>query len=176
MKIYIVGMPGSGKSFLGRKIAQSLKLQFIDLDELIEKQEKKIIRTIITEDGETYFRGIERSILHGTEFKNKCVISCGGGTPTFFDNMDWMKKNGIVIWIHTPLEIISERIFKNITRRPLFIGLSKEEIKNKLQELSKIRVPYYKKASLTIAINKHNKVALSTVIQQIIKYSKKIYQ
>ena len=55
MKIYIVGMPGSGKSFLGRKIAQSLKLQFIDLDELIEKQEKKIIRTIITEDGETYF-------------------------------------------------------------------------------------------------------------------------
>jgi len=176
MKIYIVGMPGSGKSFLGRKIAQSLKLQFIDLDELIEKHEKKIIRTIIAEEGENYFRTIERTILHETEFKNKYVISCGGGTPTFFDNMEWMKKNGIVIWIQTPLEIISERIIKNITRRPLFIGLSKEEINTKLQELSKKRVPFYKKANLTIAINKQNKVSLSTVIQQIIKYFKKLKQ
>ena len=176
MKIYIVGMPGSGKSFLGRKIAQTLKLQFIDLDELIEKQEKKIIRTIIMEDGEAYFRSIERSILHETQLKNKCLISCGGGTPTFFDNMEWMKKNGIVIWINTPLDIISDRILKNITRRPLFIGLSKEEIKIKLQELSKKRVPFYKKASLTIDINKQNKVSLSAIIQHIIKYSKKINQ
>lgn len=176
MKIFIVGMPGSGKSYLGRKIAQTLKLQFLDIDELIEKHEKKLIRTIILENGEKYFRDIERTILHQTEFKNKFVISCGGGTPTFFDNMDWMKKNGIVIWINSPLEIISERIAKNITRRPLFIGLSKEEINNKLLELSQKRTPFYKKSNITIEINKQKKLSLSSIIQQVIRYSKKINQ
>lgn len=174
MKIYIVGMPGSGKSYLGRKISQTLKLQFIDLDDLIEKHEKKLIRTIILENGEKYFRELEQNILHQTELKNKFVISCGGGTPTFFDNMDWMKKNGIVLWINTPLEIISERISKNITRRPLFIGLSKEEINKKLLELSQKRAPFYKKSNITIDISKQKKLSLSSIIQQVIKYSKKI--
>ncbi len=169
-------MPGSGKSYLGRKLAQSLKLQFMDLDELIEVHEKKLIRTIILENGELYFRELEQKILHQTKQKNKFIISCGGGTPTFYDNMEWMKKNGIVLWLHTPLEIIHERILKNITRRPLFIGLSKEEISNKLEEISKKRNPFYKKSNITIEINKQNKLSLSSVIQHVIKYSKKINQ
>ncbi len=166
-------MPGSGKSYLGRLIAHSLKLQFVDLDDLIEKHEHKMIKHIVQEQGETYFRELEKKMLHETQLKNKLVISCGGGTPIFYDNIDWMKKNGIVIWIHTPLRIISERIFKNITRRPLFIGLSKEELNMKLIELSEKRTRFYKKANITIAIKEQTKLPLSSVIQQVIKYSKK---
>ncbi|MES2616591.1 MAG: shikimate kinase [Bacteroidota bacterium] len=176
MKIYIIGMPGSGKTYLGRQLAQSLKLQFIDLDEWIEKKEKRLIRTIIQEKGEPYFRTVEREVLHMTADKNNFIISCGGGTPVFFDNMEWMKNEGIVIWLNTPLEIISERISKNITRRPLFMGLSKDEISEKLNEIYKIRFPFYKKANFFIEGNGQKMFSLNTIIQQVIKYSKNKFQ
>ncbi len=171
MKIYLIGMPGSGKTFLGRKLAQALKLQFTDLDESIEKKEQQMIRQIIQEKGETYFRECEQELLHQTEHKNNFVISCGGGTPIFYNNMEWMKKHGIVIWLNTPLPIISERILKNITRRPLFMGLSKEELNIKIEDLLKKRNPIYKKAHISIEINLKNKSSLSSVIQDVIAFS-----
>lgn len=174
MKIYLIGMPGSGKTFLGRKIALALKLQFTDLDEKIEKQEHMMIRQIISEKGETYFRELEKDVLHQTADKNNFVISCGGGTPVFYDNMEWMKKNGIVIWLNTPVRIIAERIFKNITRRPLFIGLSKDELNIKIEELIKKRTPFYRKAHLVIEKNLHNNSSLSTVIQDVIYMTSKL--
>ena len=123
------------------------------------------------EKGEPYFRELERETLHSTVQKNNFVISCGGGTPVFYDNMEWMKKNGIVIWLNTPLDVISERIFKNITRRPMFMGLSKEELNVKIDELTKKRSPIYKKAHISIEKYYQNKLLLSTVIQDIIKLS-----
>ncbi len=174
MKIYLIGMPGSGKTFLGRKLAQALKLQFIDLDEWIEKKEQQMIRQIVQEKGETYFREREQELLHQTELKNNFVISCGGGTPVFYNNMEWMKKHGIVIWLNTPLSIISERILKNITRRPLFMGLSKDELNIKIEELLKKRNPIYKKSHISIEINTKNKSSLSSVIQDVIAFSSKI--
>lgn len=164
-------MPGSGKTFFGRKLSQALHLQFLDLDEIIEKKEHQIIKNIVQEKGEPYFRELERVTLHSTSLKNNFVISCGGGTPVFYDNMEWMKKNGIVIWLNTPLEVISERIFKNITRRPMFMGLSKEELNEKIDELSRKRSPIYKKAHISIEKYSQNKLLLSTVIQDIIKLS-----
>lgn len=171
MKIYLIGMPGSGKTYLGRKLANSLKLQFSDLDEVIEKREQQLIKNIIQEKGEDYFRQIEKETLHQTSLKNNFVISCGGGTPVYFDNMEWMKKEGIVIWLNTPLSVISERIYKNITRRPLFMGLSKEDLNAKIDELIKKRNIFYKKAHISVEMKFQKTHSLSAVIQDIIIFS-----
>lgn len=173
MKLYIIGMPGSGKTYLGRQLAQSLKLQFADLDEIIEKQTRQTIRHYIEEKGETDFRLREHETLKSTASLNNIVISCGGGTPVFFDNMEWMKKHGTVIWLNTPIDIISERISKNITRRPLFMGLSRDEINEKLNKIFAQRQVFYRKAHFFVDGHNAYKPSLNSVIQRIIKNSKR---
>lgn len=165
-------MPGSGKSYLGKKLALSLKLKFYDLDHLIEKKENQTIKQIISINGEDHFRHLETSILKGLEKENNIVISCGGGAPMFFDNLEFMKKHGIVIWLNTNLNTISSRIQKNLTRRPMFEGLNSLEIDSKLSELFIQREKKYKKADFEINILGKEKQSLSSVIQIVMNYSK----
>jgi shikimate kinase len=175
MKIFVVGMPGSGKTFIGKKLSLSLKLKFYDLDIQIEKDEQQSIKQIIYSKGEAYFRKIESGVLRKLEGEKNIVISCGGGTPLFYDNMEFMKRNGIVIWINTDLSLIKERIQKNITRRPQFEGLDDVEIGIKIHDLYQLRQQSYKKSDIEIKINGKEINLLNTVIQQVIKtYKRKI--
>jgi len=172
LRIYIIGMPGTGKTHFGRMLAQSLKMQFFDLDEMLEKQESLSIRQVIAEKGEPYFRQHEHEMLKKTLSYNNCVISCGGGTPFHYNNMDMMKLNGIVVWLNTDLRIIMKRIAQNITRRPLFLGLSESEIHEKLNVLYENRRRTYAKADVLIDHNQHYPVSLSSVIQKVMKHFK----
>ncbi len=173
MRIYIIGMPGTGKTHFGRLMAKSLHLQFFDLDEQIEKREGALVRQIIPEKGETYFREAEHSVLLKLSSNNNCVISCGGGAPMFYNNIDLMKSTGIVIWINTDLNLIARRIAQNITRRPLFMGLNEEEILIKLHEIYDFRKKNYAKADLVSEINVAHNNSLTSVIQGVIKISQR---
>lgn len=173
MRLYLIGMPASGKSLLGKQLALSLNLRYIDLDLQLEKTEGCYIRDIIAKHGYQYFREKEKACLHSILNENQIVVSCGGGTPMFYDNIEKMKKSGIVIWLNADLSLISQRIKQNITRRPLFSELNEAEIDQKVRELYKEREEIYKLSDVKIVIKNHSKNILSSVIQQVMRFKKR---
>jgi shikimate kinase len=166
-------MPGTGKTHFGRLMAKSLHLQFFDLDEQIEKREGALVRQVILEKGESYFRQVEHEVLLQLSTNNHCVLSCGGGAPMFFNNIDVMKSTGIVVWINTDLTLIAKRIHQNITRRPLFMGLNELEILQKLHDIYELRKKNYAKADLVSEINVGHDNSLISVIQGIMKINRR---
>ena len=154
MRIYLVGFMGSGKSTLGRKMSKLSNLNFIDLDKYIEERFFKTIPTLFSEEGETGFREKERwSLTEVSHFEN-VVISTGGGTPCFFDNMELMNRTGFTVYLAPPIDILAGRILKSNTERPLVLGKSKEELLEYIRETLEVRSPFYEKARL-IAREEH---------------------
>ena len=102
-KIFLIGLMGSGKSYWSKKMSKWIKSAGYDLDALIEMNEEKTIAELFAEDGEEYFRKTETKLLKWFKEKKKYVLATGGGTPCFNENMQWMKKEGIVIWLDESL-------------------------------------------------------------------------
>jgi len=150
MRIYIVGYMGSGKSSIGKKLAARLGYLFIDLDTRIEEQQNKTIVELFSEKGEEEFRTFERIALHETFYLDNLVVSTGGGTPIFFDNIDLMIKNGLCIYLQADIDVLISRLIPNQNIRPLIAHLSKEDLQKFIQEQLNIREPYYLKAQLYI--------------------------
>lgn len=148
MRIYLIGLPGSGKTTLGKQVAKALKLTFIDMDEKIEQSEGKSIPELFSKEGESYFREIERAVLHQVALEENCIISTGGGAPCFFDNMDYMNKTGKTIFLDVSPETLSQRLSVGNNKRPLLEGVNSllKEISLKHQQ----RMPFYTKAQLHI--------------------------
>jgi len=118
-KIFLVGLPGTGKTTLGKELATELNIPFFDLDEEIEKQAKQVIRSIFSEKGEDHFRQLEHDQLRRIiQESQSFVLSTGGGAPCFFDNMQMMNKSGTTIFINTPIHLIKQRI-QHDSARPL---------------------------------------------------------
>lgn len=147
-KIYLVGLPGAGKSHCGRWLAKQLNWQFEDLDALIEDAMQKKVAEIFDEHGEEVFRQLEAEELRKTAKMENTVISCGGGTAAWHDNMDWMLRNGLTVYINTPIERIAARISHNSPKRPLFAGMNEPQITTKLYEISEKRGEFYSRAKL----------------------------
>src|ERR1700730_8426215 len=141
MKFFLLGFMGTGKTYWGKFWAEQYKLEFFDLDTEIEKQAGLSISGIFEQYGELFFRQKEREVLHSFEVRDNFILSCGGGTPCFFDNMEWMNTHAATIYIHTPPEILKERLKREKDHRPLIRSLSDEElegfIRNKLSEREK---------------------------------------
>lgn len=153
MKIFLIGMPGSGKSTLGRSIAKRLNYTFADLDALIVAQEGMSIPDIFARHGEEYFRQAEQRALHRTETSERVVIATGGGTPCFYENMAWMKRHGVTVWLDVSPATIASRINGNTEasrQRPLFAGKSKAQITATLIEMHQNRAPFYRLAQLKV--------------------------
>lgn len=148
MRIFLLGFMGCGKSFSGRRLAEKFNLSFVDLDHYIEAKEGRSIRKIFEEEGESYFRKIEKECLHEMKNKEMTVISTGGGTPCFFDNMRWMNENGITVFLETPPEILAERLISEMENRPLLQGLSKKELIDFIEKKLEMRNPFYFKTQL----------------------------
>lgn len=147
MKIYLVGMPGSGKSTLGEQLARALDVQFLDLDTEIEKKEGKSIPQIFLEHGENYFRIVEAEKLRelaGSD--NSFVLATGGGAPCFYNGMDTLNETGISVFLNVPISELIRRVSRN-KDRPL---LANEDIEKKMQTLLEKRLPVYKKASIVV--------------------------
>ncbi len=147
MRIYLIGMPAAGKSTFGRALAQALALSFTDLDHYITELGQKSIAAIFEQEGEAYFRALERDCLHKLSAQSNIVIATGGGTPCFFDNMAYMLSQGQVVFLETDLETLAERILQQ-SGRPMFAGLSGEEIQQKLETLYQLRLPFYRQAHI----------------------------
>ena len=141
---------GSGKTTLGRKLACIIQHQFIDLDEYIEEQEGRIISQIFEEDGEDYFRKLERVYLHKVIEKEDVVISTGGGTPCFFDNMDQMNEYGKTIYINMHPKALLPRLISSPSTRPLLAGKDGKEMLNYVFKTLRSREKYYHKAKRVV--------------------------
>lgn len=145
----MVGMPGSGKSTMGRALALALKSAFIDLDEYIEKQERESISNLFSSRGESVFRELEAQYLRNFHSgQDKTIVATGGGTPCFMDNMDYINESGISIYLEVPTEILVKRLIRNSSGRPLLAEKSETELLAYLNDLHTKRKPYYSRATL----------------------------
>ena len=154
-KVFLVGMPGSGKSRMAKFISSVTDLSYKDLDDEIERTEGKSIKEIFKNHGETYFRNKETEILKNIIEKNKnLIIATGGGTPCFNHNIDLINKSGLSIFLNTSLDVIVERISRK-NKRPLFKNKDVEEtVKKMFQE----RIKFYSKSGHHVTKNNRDKV------------------
>lgn len=143
---------GSGKSYWGRQLAFHFHYPFLDLDKGIEMAGNKSINEIFEQDGEASFRKMEQQTLHQlNDTYSKYVMSCGGGTPCFFDNMEWMLKTGMVIWLNPSMEVLAERLITGRDKRPLIKATGSEaEIVSVLSGLIEGRLPFYNQSHYII--------------------------
>ena len=148
MRIYLVGFMGSGKTTFGRKLAQKLGYAFADLDERLAAQSGKTIPELFANLGEAEFRKLEQEVLHQTMADADVVVSTGGGTPCFFDNMAWMNKQGVTIWLDEPLTAIAARLAPEKEHRPLIAKLSDSELLAFLEKQRAERLSFYSSAQI----------------------------
>ena len=147
MLIFLLGMPASGKTTLGKKLAQQLDYAWVDLDDVIEEVEARCITSLFQEKGETYFREQEQKALHSVLSCKNTVVSTGGGTPCFFNNMQVIKRQGLSIFLNPPLQAIAKRIQTEENKRPMFQNFSEMELNLQLTKLYKERITYYTQAT-----------------------------
>lgn len=144
--IIIIGYMGAGKTTVGKALAKELGVMFYDLDWYIETRMHKTVKEIFDEKGEEGFRFIEHNMLHEVaEFEN-VVVSCGGGAPCFFDNMDYMNQLGTTVYLKATPETLHAHLQMGKGVRPLLLNKTPEEVETFIKEQLKQREPFYLKA------------------------------
>jgi shikimate kinase len=168
--IILVGYMCVGKTTVGRHLAKKLNCSFYDLDWYIEERFRKKIPQIFSERGEDAFRDLERRMLHEVaEFEN-VVVSCGAGTPCFFDNMDYMNSVATTIFIKATPETILEHLKISKSERPLLNGKTPEELQTYITEQLQLREPFYQKAQYEVLVNVlNNKENVNAFVDVIIQ-------
>lgn len=146
VRIFLTGYMGAGKTTLGKAFARRMDISFIDLDWYIEERFNKTVGELFTERGETGFRELERNMLHEVaEFEN-VVISTGGGTPCFFDNMDFMNQTGKTVFLDVHLDVLFRRLRVAKQQRPILQGKEDDELKAFIVQALEKRAPFYHQA------------------------------
>jgi shikimate kinase len=148
--IYLIGFMGSGKTTLGKILAEHLNLDFIDLDSYIESEYNLSVHEIFNKYGEDEFRLVEWSNLNIVSKLNDVIISTGGGTPCFFNNIDFMNVNGITIFFDEDIDVIYNRLLNDKSNRPLISNLSNSDLYNYISDKLNERKKYYNKSKLKI--------------------------
>ena len=152
-RIILIGYMGAGKTTVGRQLALNLGLQFYDLDWYIEMRYHTRVGDIFAKSGEEGFREIERNMLHEVAEFEDIVLSCGGGTPCFFDNMDYLNRQGETLYLKASPEVLARhlRMGKNI--RPLIQGKDDAQLLEYIKDSLAKREPFYSKARHTLDID-----------------------
>ncbi len=153
-RIFLIGYMGSGKTTLGRALANEIGVPFIDLDHYIEKRYCKTIAQLFAEKGEEGFREIERRVLHEVGEFEDVIISTGGGTPCFFDNIEYMNRQGTTVHLDVPVERLFIRLSIARSKRPLIKDKNDEELRNFIVEQLDKRAPHYSKAQYRFRADK----------------------
>lgn len=144
---------GAGKTTVGKALSKDLGLMFYDLDWYIETRMHKTVKQLFDERGEDGFRKTEHNMLHEVaEFEN-VIISCGGGTPCFFDNMDYMNRQGETVYLKAAPEVLYEHLRMGRTVRPLLLGKSPDEVRTFIRQQLEEREAFYNKARHTLDVN-----------------------
>lgn len=171
-RIFLIGYMGAGKTTIGKALARALNISFVDLDLYIEQRYHKSVSALFAEKGEQEFRNIERMMLHEVAAFENVIISTGGGTPVFFDNMDFMKLHGCTIYLQAAVDVLTERLYKNSDKRPLLAGKSKSEIHDFIQQTLSAREQYYLQSRLTVKIEHSQEKAHTTFEKIMDSYNK----
>lgn len=143
--LYLIGMPGSGKSRVGREVAARLSAPFVDLDKVIEEEAGRSINEIFADQGEAVFRELEKTALSRASSRARAVIACGGGAVLDPENRAVMKATGLVVWLDVPLEMLARRVSPG-GRRPLI------QDGDDLERLMGEREPIYREAADVVVV------------------------
>ncbi|HEX6332822.1 MAG TPA: shikimate kinase, partial [Flavisolibacter sp.] len=131
--------------------SHKLQVPFFDLDEKIVEHEGKPITSIFAEEGEEYFRLLEKDVLHLlTESHETFVMACGGGTPCYFNTIDYLKKKGTVVWINCSVDCLYQRLVKDRDSRPLLSEIPTEQLKSFIIKKFSTRKIFYQQAHIII--------------------------
>ena len=163
-RIILIGYMGAGKTTIGKALAKALGVTFYDLDWYIETRMRRTVKQIFDAEGEDGFRRIEYNMLHEVaEFEN-VVISCGGGTPCFFDNIDYMNRQGKVVYLKASPEVLYEHLKMGKSVRPPLLNKTPEQVREFIVEQLAHREQFYSKADYTLDINlldNHDKINIT---------------
>ena len=163
---------GAGKSFLAETWGKIHSIPFFDLDELIEEEERTTVENIFATFGEDYFREREAAVLRNTDRLEKCIIACGGGTPCYFDNIQWMNKNGVTVFLNESEKNIYDHLRNDKKVRPLLIDQNKDVlqafIKNKLAD----RISFYNQSQIVLPSHQLNNDGYVVIEKYINEHSK----
>ena len=164
MRIFLIGFMGTGKSYWGKIWANQHNLTFIDLDVEIEKKTGLSIEEIFEKKGEDIFRDVETDSLMEMEQYDNCIIACGGGTPCFKNNMDWMNENGITVLLNSTPSKIQENIINDNKERPLLKKINKAELLFFIEMKLKERMDFYNKASIRLEAVELNPNSIDAIL------------
>ncbi|MDR1407644.1 MAG: shikimate kinase [Tannerella sp.] len=153
-RIFFIGYMGAGKTTVGREFAAQTGLSFVDLDVFIENRYHKIVRQIFEEKGEATFREIERRTLREVAGFENAIISTGGGTPCFFDNMAFMNATGTTVYLKVSVDELTRRVELNRNARPVLRNLSGDDLKQFIAENLSARTPFYEQAHLIFEVER----------------------
>lgn len=163
-RIILLGYMGAGKTTVGKALAKALKLQFYDLDWYIENRMHMTVKQIFDERGEEGFRKIEHNMLHEVAEFEDVVISCGGGTPCFFDNIDYMNQQGETVYLKATPDVLYGHLKMGRTVRPLLLNKTPDEVKDFVRRQLAEREPFYTKAKHVIDVSlmdNYEKIAIT---------------
>lgn len=152
IRIILIGYMGAGKTTVGKALARELNLTFYDLDWYIEERYRRTVPQLFAERGEEGFREIERRILHEVAEFEDVVISSGGGTPCFFDNMDYMNTQAQTVYLKALPDVLFRHLKMGKTERPLLKNKTDEELNRYILDSLAVREPFYSKARYTLDV------------------------
>lgn len=167
-RIIIIGYMGSGKTTVGHALSQDLGLPFYDLDWYIETRMHRTVKQIFDEKGEEGFRKIEHNLLHEVAEFEDVIISCGGGTPCFFDNIDYINRQGETVYLKCTTDVLYKHLKMGKTVRPLLLNKTPDEVKTFIEAQLKQREPFYAKAKHIVDVSlMDNKEKIKTTVDAI---------
>ena len=171
-RIIIIGYMGSGKTTVGHALSQDLNLPFYDLDWYIESRMHSNVKEIFDTKGEEGFRRIEHNMLHEVAEFEDVIISCGGGTPCFFDNMDYLNQQGETVFLKCTPDVLYQHLKMGKTVRPLLLNKTPEEVREFINVQLKEREPFYNKAKhiidVTVMDNREKiKITVDTIKKEL---------
>jgi shikimate kinase len=147
MLYFIVGFKSSGKTTLGKRLANKMQMDFIDLDHFMEQEDGRTVPEIFVQDGEPEFRRKEtEALVKITSTVDHAIVSTGGGAPCHSDNMQLMKKHGKILYLKVPDEVLVERLTKAALHRPIVKGKSEMELREYIRTQKLTREQFYLQA------------------------------
>ena len=149
--IFLIGYMGCGKSTMGRAVSALTGVPFIDLDNYNEQRFHLTVKEIFAQRGEDGFRDVERRMLQEVADFEDVIVACGGGTPCFFDNMEYMNSHGTTVFLNTPIDRLHSRLMRGRHKRPLIADKDDEELMTFIKEALAKRMDHYSKAQISFS-------------------------
>ncbi len=150
MRVYLIGYMGSGKTTVGRRLAKHMDYEFVDIDQLFEKRYRLSVSAFFEKYDENAFRQIEKELIEEVSTSSKLVISTGGGAPCFFENLEMMKKTGVVVYLQMAVKSLVDRLSNAKKIRPILKNLSGDELYSFIENQLSDRELFYNQANITM--------------------------